>query len=98
MAAISASFMPRVVTAGVPSRMPLAWNGERVSNGMVFLLTVMPASSSAIWQSLPVRSLRAHVHQHQMVVRAAADEAVAVALHAVGQRLRRSSRSAPDTP
>ena len=48
MAAISVSFIPRVVTAGVPSRMPLAWNGERVSNGIVFLLTVMPASSSAI--------------------------------------------------
>jgi len=43
MAAISASFIPRVVTAGVPRRMPLAWNGERVSNGIVFLLTVMPA-------------------------------------------------------
>ena len=46
MAAISASFMPRVVQAGVPSRMPLAWNGDRVSNGIVFLFTVMPASSA----------------------------------------------------
>src|SRR2546425_10661768 len=27
MAAISCSFMPRVVTAGAPRRMPLAWNG-----------------------------------------------------------------------
>src|SRR2546421_3906743 len=45
MAAISCSFMPRVVTAGVPNRTPLAWNGERVSNGIVFLFTVMPDSS-----------------------------------------------------
>ena len=43
----------RVVQAGVPKRMPLAWNGERVSKGIVFLFTVMPASSRAIWQSLP---------------------------------------------
>ena len=98
IAAISASFIPRVVTAGVPRRMPLAWNGERVSNGIVFLFTVIPASSSAIWQSLPVKSSRADVHQHQMIVRAAADEAVAVALHAFGQRLGVFARSAPDTP
>ena len=31
---------------------------------------------------------RAHVHEHEMVVRAAADEAEAVALHAIGQRRR----------
>ena len=30
----------------------------------------------------------AHVHEHQMIVRAAADEAEAVAFHAVGQRRR----------
>ncbi len=54
IAAISGSFIPRVVTAGEPSRTPLAWNGERVSNGIVFLFTVMPASSSASWQSFPV--------------------------------------------
>ena len=36
MAAISGSFMPRVVTAGVPMRTPLVTNGERVSNGTVF--------------------------------------------------------------
>ena len=32
--------MPREVTAGVPTRMPLVTNGLSVSNGMVFLLTV----------------------------------------------------------
>jgi hypothetical protein len=38
MAAISASFIAaRGAGRACPSRMPLAWNGERVSNGMVFL-------------------------------------------------------------
>ena len=41
MSAISGSPMPRVVTAGEPIRIPLAWKGERVSKGMVFLLTVL---------------------------------------------------------
>ena len=36
MAAISGSFIPRVVTAGVPRRTPEASKGERVSNGIVF--------------------------------------------------------------
>ena len=34
--------MPRVVMAGVPMRMPEATSGGRVSNGIVFLFTVMP--------------------------------------------------------
>ena len=38
---ISSSFMPRVVTAGVPSLTPLVTNGERGSLGIVFLLQVM---------------------------------------------------------
>jgi hypothetical protein len=79
MAAISGSFMPRVVTAGVPRRMPLAWNGERVSKGMVFLLTVMPASSSADLAFLAGQSPAAHVHQHQVIVRPAADQAETIA-------------------
>ena len=76
--------------------MPLAWKGERVSKGIVFLLTVMPASSSAVWHSLPVRPARADIHQHQVIVRAAADEPEAVALHPFGQRLRICARSAAD--
>src|ERR687897_3188338 len=40
---ISRSPMPRVVTAGVPIRMPLAVIGGFGANGMAFLLTVMPA-------------------------------------------------------
>ena len=42
---ISGSFIPRVVTAGVTSRIPEATNGLRVSNGTVFLFAVMPALS-----------------------------------------------------
>ena len=53
---ISFSFMPRVVTAGVPIRMPLVTNGERVSNGTAFLLTVMRALSSVSWATFPVNS------------------------------------------
>ena len=52
---ISGSRMPRVVTAGVPMRMPLVTIGGFVSNGIVFLLTVMPALSSAASATLPVR-------------------------------------------
>src|SRR5438132_11927179 len=54
MDAISGSFMPRVVTAGAPRRIPLAWQGERGSKGMVFSFTVMLASSRACWQSFHV--------------------------------------------
>ena len=45
--------MPRVVTAGVPSRMPLGLNGELVSKGMVLRLTVMPALCSAVSAGRP---------------------------------------------
>src|SRR5579871_685804 len=50
---ISASFMPRVVSAGVPMRIPLGFSGGLVSNGIAFLFTVMPAWSSAFSASLP---------------------------------------------
>ena len=47
--------MPRLVTAGVPIRMPLATIGGFWSNGMAFLLTVIPALPSAASATLPVR-------------------------------------------
>ena len=50
-----ASRMPRVVTAGVPMRMPLPTMGGFLSNGIAFLLTVMPARPSAASATLPVR-------------------------------------------
>ena len=40
---IISSFAPRVVIAGVPTRIPYVWNGERLSNGTMFLFTVMSA-------------------------------------------------------
>src|SRR5262249_26317775 len=54
MASISASPSPRVVTAGVPMRIPLAVIGGFLSNGIAFLLTVMPARPSAASATLPV--------------------------------------------
>ena len=72
---ISGSFMPRVVTAGVPMRMPLVTTALPVSNGMAFLLTVMPASSSACVGVLAGEALVAEVDQHQVVVGAAGDDA-----------------------
>ena len=53
---MSDSTIPRLVTAGVPNRIPLALNGERVSPGTVFLFVVIFALSSAFWASLPVSS------------------------------------------
>ena len=54
---ISGSLIPRVVTAGVPIRMPLVTKGDWVSFGTVFLFTVIPAASSAFSATLPVTSL-----------------------------------------
>ena len=51
---MSASFRPRLVTAGVPMRIPLVTKGDSGSLGMVFLLTVMYTSSSRCSSSLPV--------------------------------------------
>ena len=51
---ISSSLKPRVVTAGVPIRIPDVTNGLSVSNGIVFLFTVMPTSSSTCSAILPV--------------------------------------------
>ena len=40
---ISSSFIPRDVIIGVPIRIPLVVLAERESNGIVFLLTIIPA-------------------------------------------------------
>ena len=70
--------MPRVVTAGVPMRMPLGFIGLPVSKGMAFLLTVMPASSSACGGFRAVEALGAEIDEHEVVVGAAGDDAEAV--------------------
>ena len=51
---ISASFIPRVVSAGVPMRTPDGSSGLRGSNGIMFLFTVIPAASRACSAALPV--------------------------------------------
>ena len=52
---MASSRIPRVVRAGVPMRMPLGSIGLRVSNGIRFLLTVIPARPRAASAILPVR-------------------------------------------
>ena len=54
MRRISSSAIPRVVTAGVPIRMPLVTAGFSGSKGMAFLFTVIPAFSSPLSATLPV--------------------------------------------
>jgi hypothetical protein len=47
---------PRVVTAGVPKRIPEVTKGDLSSKGTAFLLIVISALMSVSWASLPVRS------------------------------------------
>ena len=86
--------MPRVVTAGVPMRMPLVTNGDCVSLGTVFLLTVMPAVSSAVLATLPVSACVAQIDQHQVVVRAAGHDLEPAVHERRGQRPRVARRPA----
>ena len=52
--AISASFMPRVVSAGVPMRTPEVTIGFSGSKGIMFLLTVIAAFPRTASATLPV--------------------------------------------
>ena len=63
--------MPRVVTAGVPMRMPLVIKGLWVSKGIVFLLTVMPACSSAFLRVFSGNVQIPQINQHHVIVGAA---------------------------
>ena len=56
ISSMRSSFAPRVVIAGVPTRIPEVWNGERLSNGTMFLFTVMSACTNAFSATLPVSS------------------------------------------
>ena len=71
---ISASLKPRVVGAGVPTRMPLVTKGDCGSLGTAFLLTVMCALLSAASAALPVMPLANQRNQHQMIVGAAGND------------------------
>ncbi len=78
--------MPRVVTAGVPTRMPPGLKGELVSNGIAFLFTVMPARSSDFLRFFAVQVFRAKINQHEVVVGAAGNDAITVLAEPRGER------------
>ena len=89
MRAISAAPMPRVVTADVPMRMPLVTNGDWVSFGTVFLLTVIAASSSASCATFPVRCAAiAQVDEHQVIVSSAGHDLESMRHERLGKRAR----------
>jgi len=69
------SRMPRVVTEGLPKRIPPPFIGGRGSKGIEFLLTVMPARSRAFSASVPVMPRECTSIRKQMVVRAARHDA-----------------------
>ena len=71
---ISASFIPRVVSAGVPTRMPEVTMGFSGSKGIMFLFTVMPGLVERALGDLAGEALGAQVDEHQVVVGAAADQ------------------------
>ena len=79
--------MPRVVSAGVPMRMPDGSIGLRSSKGIMFLLTVMPQRPEHGFGLFAAEPQGRDVDQHQVIVGAAADQP-----HAAGQqRLGQSS-------
>ena len=58
------------------------------SNGIAFLLTVIPAASSAFSASDPVIPFGPKVHEHQVIVRPAGDDPVSPRGQLGGERLR----------
>ena len=78
MTLISGAIMPRVVTAAVPMRTPEATIGELVSKGIVFLLTVIAAASSAFSADLAGQAAASDVHQEEVIVGAARNDAKAL--------------------
>ena len=53
MVSMSSSTKPRVVMAGVPTRIPEVTNGDLSSKGTIFLFTVISALTKAFSASLP---------------------------------------------
>ena len=82
---------PRVVAAGVPIRIPDEVFGGCWSNGIVFLLTVIPISSRSALRLLAGNAERHHVDEHEVVVGAAGDQPRALARPA-SRRARPRSR------
>jgi len=69
----------------------------RPSNGIVFLVHRDARFVQRRWQSLPVRSREPHIHRMKVIVPCRRCTSGAIALHPLGQRNGRSSRSAADT-
>ena len=91
---ISGSMKPLVLTAGEPTRRPLATLNEASSNGTTLRLAVMLTRSSRSWHSRPVRPGRAQVDERQVYVGAAGHETQA----ALGQRLGEHGAVLDDLP
>ena len=83
----SAGPKPRVVSAGVPNRMPLVYQAPLGSAGIELRLVTMPESSSARLGLPAGQPERLHVEQHEVVVGAAGDQLGAPAHQAVGEGL-----------
>ena len=81
---ISSSPNPRLVVAGVPIRIPEAVFGGFGSNGMPFLLTVIPISSRRCSASLPVTPSGVTSTSDEVVVGAARDEPQALRAERLG--------------
>ena len=85
---ISASAKPRVVTAGLPSRMPLGFSGGLTSNGMRVLVDRDARAVERVFGFLAAHAFREDVDQQQVRVGAAGNDAEAFGLHARRERLR----------
>ena len=78
---------PRVVQAGVPSRMPEVIVGFSGSNGNAVLVAGDVGAAERQFRHLAGELLRPQIDQHQMRVGAAGDDVEAVRLQMLGQRL-----------
>ena len=79
--------MPRVVSAGVPSRMPLVTNGDCGIVGDGVLVDRDAGLVERLLRRLAGEVLGPQVHQHQVGVGAAGDDREAALDQRVGQRL-----------
>ena len=71
--------MPRVVSAGVPMRMPLGFIGGLVSKGMAFLFTVMPAACKRGLGLASEHALGEDIDEHEVGIGASGDDAETIA-------------------
>ena len=79
--------MPRVVSAGVPSRMPLVTKGDCGIVGNGVLVDRDAGLAQQLLRHLAGQVLGPQVHQHQVRVGAAGDDGEAALDQRLGQRL-----------